>query len=71
MNFFNDHTKIVLIPGNSDVLVIYIDKQREGTSYLMSEINSQGCTEEMIERLRYCKRVLNKVWDLVEEEKNT
>lgn len=71
VNFFNDHTKIVLIPGNSDVLVIYIDKQREGTSYLMSEINSQGCTEEMIERLRYCKRVLNKVWDLVEEEKNT
>ena len=37
----------------------------------MSEINSQGCTEEMIERLRYCKRVLNKVWDLVEEETKT
>ena len=37
----------------------------------MSEINSQGCTEEMIERLRYCKRVLKKVWDLVEEEKST
>lgn len=71
VNFFNDHTKIVLIPGNKDVLVIYIDKQREGTSYLMSEINSQDCTPQMTERLRYCKRVLRKVWDLVEEEKST
>ncbi|XP_078353946.1 serine/threonine-protein kinase PLK1-like [Oculina patagonica] len=71
VNFFNDHTKIVLIPGTSDVLVIYIDKQREGTSYLMSDISSQGSAPEMIERLRYCKRVLKKVWDLVEEESNS
>jgi len=71
VNFFNDHTKIVLIPGNNDVLLVYIDKQREGTSHLMSEINSQGCSPEMTERLRYCKRVLRKVWDLVEEEAST
>ena len=71
VNFFNDHTKIVLIPGAGDVLVIYIDKQREGTSYLMSDISSQGCASEMVERLRYCKRVLKKVWDLVEEEDNS
>lgn len=68
VNFFNDHTKIVLIPGAGDVLVIYIDKKREGTSYLMSNISSEGCATEMVERLRYCKRVLKKVWDLVEEE---
>ncbi|KAJ7328217.1 hypothetical protein OS493_025097 [Desmophyllum pertusum] len=70
VNFFNDHTKIVLIPGASDILLIYIDKQREGTSYLMSDISSQGCAPEMVERLRYCRRVLKKVWDLVEEESN-
>ncbi|XP_068726927.1 serine/threonine-protein kinase PLK1-like [Montipora capricornis] len=71
VNFFDDHTKIVLIPGTKNVSVIYIDKQREGTSYLMSEIASQGCSTEMIERLRYCKLVMKKVWDLVEEEKDT
>lgn len=69
VNFFDDHTKIVLIPGGKHVLVTYIDKNREGTSYLLSEIASQGCTTEMIDRLRYCKRVMKKVWDLVEEER--
>lgn len=71
VNFFNDHTKIALIPGPSDVLVIYIDKQREGTTYVMSDINKQGCASELIERLRYCKRVLKKVCELVEEESNS
>lgn len=70
VNFFNDHTKIVLIPGPRDVLVIYIDRQREGTTYVMSDINMQGCASELIERLRYCKRVLKKVCDLVDEENN-
>lgn len=70
MNFFNDHTKIVLIPGPREVLVIYIDRQREGTTYVMSDINMQGCASELIERLRYCKRVLKKVCDLVDEENN-
>ena len=37
----------------------------------MSDIISQGCEPEMVERLRYCKRVLKKVWDLVEEENNS
>lgn len=58
VNFFADHTKIVVSGGTRprDYLVTYIDANRHATSYWLNDIRDSGCTIELYERLNYvCK----------------
>ncbi|XP_044015844.1 serine/threonine-protein kinase PLK1-like isoform X2 [Aphidius gifuensis] len=58
VNFFADHTKIVVSGGTRprDYLVTYIDASRHATSYWLNDIRESGCTIELYERLNYvCK----------------
>ncbi|XP_034936090.1 serine/threonine-protein kinase PLK1-like [Chelonus insularis] len=58
VNFFADHTKIVVSEGTRarDYLVTYIDANRHATSYWLNDLRDFGCTTELYERLDYvCK----------------
>lgn len=68
VNFFNDHTKVVLIPGEEDSLLIYINEQRESMSQLLSDLIPDTCSIQIVERLLYCKNVLRKIMEVIAEE---
>lgn len=70
MNFFNDHTKVVLIPGEDEAMLIYINEQRECTAQLLSDLNPDTCPMKIVERLSYCKNVLRKIMEVIAEEEN-
>ncbi|EDO33652.1 predicted protein, partial [Nematostella vectensis] len=70
VNFFKDHTKVVLIPGEDNALFIYINEHRESTSRLLSELNQDTVSWEVIGRLIYCKQVLRKVMEVIADEEN-
>ncbi|KAK0170134.1 hypothetical protein PV328_010734 [Microctonus aethiopoides] len=58
VNFFVDHTKIIVSEGTRmrDYLVTYIDANRHATSYWLNDLRDCGCTTELYERLNYvCK----------------
>lgn len=61
VNFFGDHTKVILSPDSHDYLVTYINQQREATTYHLLQVRHFGCHPEIVERLRYGKRVLEKI----------
>ena len=67
VNFFNDHTKVVLLPRERDVLFLYIDGHRHGTTYLLSDLVKVGCTIEVFERLTYCRKVLKTLLGLEDD----
>ncbi|XP_008553612.1 serine/threonine-protein kinase PLK3 [Microplitis demolitor] len=58
VNFFVDHTKIVVSEGarTRDYLVTYIDADRHATSYWLRDLRDCGCTSELYERLNYVCR---------------
>ncbi|KAK2179855.1 hypothetical protein NP493_469g02030 [Ridgeia piscesae] len=61
VNFFGDHTKVILSPDSHDYLVTYINQQRVATTYHLLQVRHFGCHPEIVERLRYGKRVLEKI----------
>ena len=68
MNFFGDHTKIVLNPGDREELVTFINEKREHTDYILSSILQYGCPENVSSRLEYCKIMLKKLTGIASEE---
>uniref|UniRef100_A0A0C9R826 Serine/threonine-protein kinase PLK n=1 Tax=Fopius arisanus TaxID=64838 RepID=A0A0C9R826_9HYME len=58
VNFFSDHTKIVVSEGArpKDYLVTYIDANRHTASYWLNDLRDGGCTSELYERLNYVCR---------------
>ncbi|KAJ8246087.1 hypothetical protein GJAV_G00263510 [Gymnothorax javanicus] len=59
INFFQDHTKIILCPLMA--AVTYIDEKREFRTYKMSLIEENGCCKELAGRLRYARTMLDKL----------
>ncbi|XP_031562888.1 serine/threonine-protein kinase PLK1-like [Actinia tenebrosa] len=70
VNFFNDHTKVVLIPGEDEAMLIYVNEQRECTTQLLSDVSSDTCSMKILERLSYCKNVLRKIMEVIAEEES-
>ena len=68
MNFFGDHTKIILNPGARDELVTFINEHREHSDYLLSNILQHGCPQNVATRLEYCKIMLRKLSGFASEE---
>ncbi|XP_034086100.1 serine/threonine-protein kinase PLK1 [Gymnodraco acuticeps] len=61
INFFLDHTKLILCPFMN--AVTYIDEKREFRTYKLSLLEEFGCTKELASRLRYAKLMVEKLLD--------
>ncbi|KAL4624471.1 serine/threonine-protein kinase PLK1-like [Arapaima gigas] len=59
INFFQDHTKLILCPLMA--AVTYIDEKREFRTYKMSLIEQYGCSKELASRLRYARTMVEKL----------
>ncbi|RXN06395.1 serine threonine- kinase PLK1 [Labeo rohita] len=59
INFFQDHTKLILCPLMG--AVTYINEKREFYTYKMSLIEEFGCCKELASRLRYARNMVEKL----------
>ncbi|XP_039273722.1 serine/threonine-protein kinase PLK1-like [Styela clava] len=59
INFFADHTKIILCPLMG--AVTYIDDNRKFRTYRLSSLEKYGCCKELAHRLRYARTMLEKL----------
>ncbi|XP_040026910.1 serine/threonine-protein kinase PLK3 [Gasterosteus aculeatus] len=58
VNFYADHTKIILCKSSDSYLLTYISRERVSCTYLLSMLNEMGCTSELRHRLRYVVQLL-------------
>ncbi|XP_037620896.1 serine/threonine-protein kinase PLK1 [Sebastes umbrosus] len=61
INFFQDHTKLILCPLMG--AVTYIDEKREFRTYKLTLLEEFGCTKELASRIRYAKLMVEKLLD--------
>uniref|UniRef100_A0A1A8BVS1 Serine/threonine-protein kinase PLK n=3 Tax=Nothobranchius TaxID=28779 RepID=A0A1A8BVS1_NOTKA len=61
INFFQDHTKLILCPLMS--AVTYIDEKRDFRTYKLSLLEEFGCSKELASRIRYAKQMVEKLLD--------
>ncbi|XP_072337269.1 serine/threonine-protein kinase PLK1 [Scyliorhinus torazame] len=59
INFFQDHTKIILCPLMN--AVTYIDEKREFHTFKLSMIEEYGCCKELVSRLRYARTMVERL----------
>ncbi|XP_038618705.1 serine/threonine-protein kinase PLK1 [Tachyglossus aculeatus] len=59
INFFQDHTKLILCPLMA--AVTYIDEKRDVRTYKLSLIEEHGCCRELANRLRYARTMVDKL----------
>ncbi|XP_051939994.1 serine/threonine-protein kinase PLK1 [Hippocampus zosterae] len=63
INFFQDHSKLILCPLMS--AVTYIDERRDFRTYKLSLLEEFGCSKELFSRLRYAKLMAERLMDTV------
>uniref|UniRef100_A0A3P9MRW2 Serine/threonine-protein kinase PLK n=1 Tax=Poecilia reticulata TaxID=8081 RepID=A0A3P9MRW2_POERE len=61
INFFQDHTKLILCPLMA--AVTYIDEKRDFRTYKLSLLEEFGCCRELASRMRYAKLMVEKLLD--------
>ncbi|CAJ1054028.1 serine/threonine-protein kinase PLK1 [Xyrichtys novacula] len=61
INFFQDHTKLILCPLMG--AVTYIDEKRDFRTYKLSLLEEFGCSKELAGRIRYAKLMVEKLLD--------
>lgn len=61
INFFQDHTKLILCPLMA--AVTYIDEKRDFRTYKLSLLEEFGCSKELASRMRYAKLMVEKLMD--------
>ncbi|XP_043945167.1 serine/threonine-protein kinase PLK1 [Protopterus annectens] len=59
INFFQDHTKIILCPLMG--AVTYINEKREFHTFKMSLFKDYGCSKDLASRLRYARTMVEKL----------
>lgn len=59
LNFFQDHTKIIICPKME--AVSYIDEQRNFRTYKLSALEKYGCSREIFVRLRYARTMVERL----------
>uniref|UniRef100_A0A2I3TX53 Serine/threonine-protein kinase PLK n=1 Tax=Pan troglodytes TaxID=9598 RepID=A0A2I3TX53_PANTR len=59
INFFQDHTKLILCPLMA--AVTYIDEKRDFRTYRLSLLEEYGCCKELASRLRYARTMVDKL----------
>lgn len=61
INFFQDHTKLILCPLMG--AVTYIDEKKGFRTYKLSLLEEYGCSTELASRIRYAKLMVEKLMD--------
>lgn len=59
INFFQDHTKIILCPLMG--AVSYIDEKKEFRTYRLPQIEKMGCSKELASRVRYGRTMVERL----------
>ncbi|XP_074659891.1 serine/threonine-protein kinase PLK1-like [Tubulanus polymorphus] len=59
INFFQDHTKIILCPLMG--AISYIDEKRDFRTFRLALIDKFGCSKELASRLRYAKAMIERL----------
>ncbi|XP_076046777.1 serine/threonine-protein kinase polo isoform X2 [Oratosquilla oratoria] len=59
INFFEDHTKLILCPLMG--AVTYIDEKRNFRTYRLSSLQQYGCRPGLADRLRYARNIIQKL----------
>ncbi|XP_054247263.1 serine/threonine-protein kinase PLK1 [Indicator indicator] len=59
INFFQDHTKVILCPLMA--AVTYIDEKRDFRTYKLSLMEEHGCCKDLATRLRYARTMVEKL----------
>jgi len=67
VNFFDDHTKVIVSVEAQDYLVTYIDSKRHSVSYQLLQLQHFGCSVPVVDRLRYARHVLQTVINIAGE----
>ncbi|XP_071982866.1 serine/threonine-protein kinase PLK3 isoform X1 [Engystomops pustulosus] len=58
VNFYNDHTKLILSKPQDTYLLTYINRDRSSQTFLLSSLGESGCTSDMYHRLKYTLKLL-------------
>ena len=58
VNFYQDHTKVILCSLNQEHLLTYINGERVSTSYSLGTLLASGCPDELRHRLDYALNML-------------
>uniref|UniRef100_A0A8C0JFI9 Serine/threonine-protein kinase PLK n=1 Tax=Chelonoidis abingdonii TaxID=106734 RepID=A0A8C0JFI9_CHEAB len=58
VNFYNDHTKVILSKPDHSCLLTYVAKDRNSYTYKLSSISELGCSPELQYRLKYVLKLL-------------
>ena len=59
VNFFQDHTKVILCPLMG--AVTYIDEKRDVRTYRLVQLEVHGCDRELETRLRYVRTMVDRL----------
>uniref|UniRef100_A0A8C1SYI6 Serine/threonine-protein kinase PLK n=1 Tax=Cyprinus carpio TaxID=7962 RepID=A0A8C1SYI6_CYPCA len=58
VNFYHDHTKLILCTQQDEYLLTYINEERTSTTFQLSMLLSAGCTADLRSRLEYALNML-------------
>ncbi|XP_060578225.1 serine/threonine-protein kinase PLK1-like isoform X2 [Ruditapes philippinarum] len=64
VNFFDDHTKIILSYMRNDYFVTYIDEERCATTYSMVHLIQDGCRRDIMDRMTFSRSMLKNLVDI-------
>uniref|UniRef100_A0A914XNW4 Polo kinase n=1 Tax=Plectus sambesii TaxID=2011161 RepID=A0A914XNW4_9BILA len=59
INFFNDHTKLIVCPLMS--AATYIDQSRQFRTFKFSGMEKYGCSKDVYTRLRYARTMVERL----------
>ncbi|XP_033112902.1 serine/threonine-protein kinase PLK1-like [Anneissia japonica] len=59
INFFLDHTKIILCPLMA--ALTYIDEKRNFRTFRMKQLEQSGCNKELLSRVRYARTMVERL----------
>ncbi|KAA0714251.1 Serine/threonine-protein kinase PLK2 [Triplophysa tibetana] len=58
VNFYHDHTKLILCTQQEEYLLTYINEERTSTTFKLSELLAAGCTSDLRSHLEYALNML-------------
>jgi len=59
LNFFQDHTKLIICPSMESVC--FIEASREAHTYQLKDLLENGCSNELFKRLKYAKTMVDRI----------
>jgi polo-like kinase 2 len=64
VNFFDDHTKLILSSIKTDYVVTYIDQERSAHTYGLNSISKDGCSPDILDRMLFARSMLKNLVDI-------